>query len=1151
MHPDAVRSPRSFTLLTATAILAMASVAWLIPAGDALARGEDPPIESMSDLFTYDGLLDQILTRPFAAANPVLGLLPPLDPPLPLLGPDPDGIPHATVTRYTIDGPLFNGFYRSGLDRAPAFCETPQASPTQKQSRITLEIWVPDPIDLSDPKSAVVLVIKSASPDLDDLRPPRLLADQLAKWGICSVVWWERDDNPVDTTPYPDIAVVSRSGSSWGYLLGDGTAAFEPPLLKPYPEDAFPKAIETGDFNGDGNVDVVVALDGADVIDVRFGDGYGAFKDNTGFATGAFPRALAVASLDPLNDAHEDIVVANRNSDDVTILLGDGDGGFEASQVGVGVQPSDVVVADFDEDGNPDIAVSNGGDSSVTILFGDGAGGFGGPLTFSVGDNPFAMAVGDFDGDFHLDLITANRDSDDCSLLLGNGNGTFQAAMTHPAGTDPSDIVVGHFDVGPTLDVAVANGGSNDVTVLLGNGFGGFGAPSTFMAGDFPNGLAAGDVDGNTTEDLVVANRDSGDVTVLLGNGFGGFVEAPDSPFVVDDGPSDVVLANLTNSTQKLAHQLGYFGDGALQIAGFGWMVHRRLIKAPSEALTNQELRFDFRFAYAQAYLMATTFFQEYMKQSYPGNPDIDDWLDALKISYAGGSKRGGGISTAVFESNILSTVDPRNVVGLFISGYEGLDAGELSGFHRYESDWGHTFDLDEMEEFRADPCPTVTCDPEPCPSTECGEDSGEHPFKSFAIWAHRMRHETQSYAIAYTPASSDANMSMLSDVLIVNAVGTHDWINPLGSHRAFYNEFTDLDSITLQRINHNHGSLIERGQWTATEILHMRALYNMRWAADQARIDDLPLHRIRWVDLQEGTENWTATIEHETTSQSTFAEDYTVWVAVSDDRDFRRNSTPVQRRPLTPCIDSDPNPAGDLEDVFFAATTISIDTQGNQRVITFEPPPAVNSFVNPLVSVIVEGRFDGSDPEDTIDDLIVTTIPEFLNEDVHPGSISACQGKDGEHVITVNGQTGTADEYWVLVDSVGSLSLDIALPSGGGNGKFLANLDRGFPTPASITRLSNQLGDTCFPFLLNRGAAPVARFNSIGKEHKVGGSEYFGAKTADPDRAPTNLLDLPNGDSTNMLIGHVFTLQGVILNPAVAGPKQASITNAVVITII
>ncbi len=1130
-------------------------------ASTALAKGEggggNPPVQTMRALFDHDGLLDLILQRIYEAGRPVVRPYRPF----PTQGggeggdgsgPDPDGVPYATVLRATIDGPAFRGYYREGLNRTPDFCVTPNAPPIRKESRITLEIWTPDPLDFSDLDSAVVLVQKSIVPDGINPTTPQLIADQLAQWGISTVLWWERDDLPAaGTIPNLDVVVANRTGDSYAFFLGTG-ALPEPPIVTPVPQDTFPHEVIADDFDADGNLDLAIAYDGTDTVSVRLGDGYGLFKNNTDFSVGTFPRALDSGSVNNGTDGHLDLVVANRNSDNITVMLGDGTGDFPTiTSVAVGVQPSDVIIEDFDGDSRPDVVVSNGGDNNVMFLKGDGSGGFSAPVAFPTDQNPFAMVVGDLNNDLKLDLVTANRDTNNVSVLLGNGDGTFQPPLNTPVGTDPTDIIVGFLNGDLNLDVAVSNSLTNNVTVLRGNGAGGFAAPTTVPAGTFPNALDAGDLDGNGTLDLIVGNRDSGDVSVLLGNGTGNFLQAPGSPFVVDDGPSGIVVGNFTDATLKLAYQFGYSGDGAVQEAGFGWMVHRRLNKNPGASLTGEELRFDLRFAYAQAYLISTTFFTELLKFQFPSDPNLEDWLDELKINYAGGSKRGGGISTAVMQSNILAGVDPRNVTGLFISGYEGLDAGELSGLHRYESDWTHTFDPDEIEVWRDQPCPVEACLQGPCPSVDCPEDSGEHVFRTFAAWAHRMRDEPQSYAQVYTPSQNPANLLLLQNVLLINTVGTHDWINPLGSHRNFYEENPGLDSITLQRINKNHGSLVELGDWSAKDILHMRALYGMRNASNPPALDTYPLHRVKWVDLQMGSPDWTATIELETNHSGSFPEDYTVWVAFSDDRDFRRNADPIESRPQTPCIDSDPNTVGDSEDYFIAVTPTSVVPSGNQRILTFQPPAEYSDFTDPLISVIVEGYFEGFDAGDTVDDLIVTTWPKFLNEDLYPGSISDCQGKDGLNLVSVNGQTGAGQEWTVVADSTGPLQFSIVKPPAGGNGKFFAQLDAGLPTNSTITKLTNQLGDTCFPVLLNNGAAPVARFNGIGKKDKVGCSEYFGDDTvADPANAPTTFLDLPTGDAGNLPIGTVFTLHAVIINPAVVGAKQASITNSVIVTI-
>src|SRR5262249_10582061 len=86
---------------------------------------------------------------------------------------------------------------------------------------------------------------------------------------------------------------------------------------------------------------------------------------------------------------------------------------------GVGANPTTTIaVGDFNGDGKQDLAVPNFGSSNVSILLGDGAGGFGSATNFSVGLSSFGGVVGDFDGDGKQDLAAANWDSNNVSILL-------------------------------------------------------------------------------------------------------------------------------------------------------------------------------------------------------------------------------------------------------------------------------------------------------------------------------------------------------------------------------------------------------------------------------------------------------------------------------------------------------------------------------------------------------------------------------------------------------------------------------------------------------------------------------------------------------------------------------------------------------------
>jgi hypothetical protein len=87
--------------------------------------------------------------------------------------------------------------------------------------------------------------------------------------------------------------------------------------------------------------------------------------------------------------------------------------------VAAGAQPVAIEAADFDRDGAIDLAVANLTTSSVTVLGGDGRGGFAEAGVFAVGKSPAGLAAGDWNGDGRIDLAVVNSGSNDVSVLLG------------------------------------------------------------------------------------------------------------------------------------------------------------------------------------------------------------------------------------------------------------------------------------------------------------------------------------------------------------------------------------------------------------------------------------------------------------------------------------------------------------------------------------------------------------------------------------------------------------------------------------------------------------------------------------------------------------------------------------------------------------
>ncbi len=332
-----------------------------------------------------------------------------------------------------------------------------------------------------------------------------------------------------------------------------------------------PAAVVVGDFNGDSKADIAIANNGDNTVTVLLGDGIGGFTAAVGspFSVGKQPASIAISDFN--GDGKADLAIVNSTDNTVTVLLGNGSGGFSPavhSPFAVGGHPRSITIADFNGDGKADLATANYGSANVTVLLGDGTGNFTGASgsPFTVGTNPFSIAAGDFNGDGHADLAVGNQGSNNVTVLLGNGSGGFTSPVGNPfaVGNHPNSVAVGDFNGDGKADLAAANFNDNTVTVLLGNGSGGFTAASgsPFAVGTHPYSVAVGDFNGDGKADLAVANSGSANVTVLLGNGSGGFSAESGSPFgaggntptalaVGDfngDGRADLAIVNLVSA---------------------------------------------------------------------------------------------------------------------------------------------------------------------------------------------------------------------------------------------------------------------------------------------------------------------------------------------------------------------------------------------------------------------------------------------------------------------------------------------------------------------------------------------------------------------------------------------------------------------------
>ena len=423
-----------------------------------------------------------------------------------------------------------------------------------------------------------------------------------------------------------DVVTANGSSSDISVHLTSGNGTFLPDQRYTAGDGPFngPRSVAFGDLNGDGRVDLVTANPASDTVGILFGNGDGSFQSQQRLAVGDNPLFVVVADIN--GDSKFDIITANRNSGDVSVLLGNGDGSFQPQlgytagdgaflgpiavavadingdgrldlvsrinasnelsillgngdatfqtqmRVPVGASPTAVAVADINGDNRMDLMATTSA-NAVTVSFGNGDGGFQTPQGYPVGSSPASLAAVDANGDGIPDIVTANLFSRDVSVLLGNGDGTFQAERRFSVGLRPSSIVAASIDGDSAVDLVLANAGFDNVTILYGNGNGTFRSRRAFAVGDAPLAVTVADFNGDGKSDIAAANRSSNDLSILQGIGDGTFQtqqrfavgSLPVAVVTADlnaDGRLDVITAN--SNTDDISILLGN-GDGTFQ----------------------------------------------------------------------------------------------------------------------------------------------------------------------------------------------------------------------------------------------------------------------------------------------------------------------------------------------------------------------------------------------------------------------------------------------------------------------------------------------------------------------------------------------------------------------------------------------------------
>lgn len=355
----------------------------------------------------------------------------------------------------------------------------------------------------------------------------------------------------------PDLVVIARDGVF--ILLNEGGGTFAPPISDP---SSFPVFV-VGDFNGDGKADI------SGIMGVRLSRGDGTFLPSRPIGNLFPPYAIQAGDFN--RDGKLDLLVSrygpwppgagpSQTAEQIRVWLGNGDGTFRPGHIlanpAGGVNQA--VVADFNHDGASDVAVLaiENLDSplvaSALVFLGQGDGTFGKAVRTRM--DATGLFVADFNADGLPDLATVGCEfcaPGTTGVFLGRGDGSSQLPVPYPSwGERDFWLTAGDFNGDGTVDL-VAGGSTNVVSIYPGKGDGAFGLPVLQPVAWFARSPAVVDLDGDGHLDLVTANDHSNTVSVLLAKTHGGpelrrAVSAASDTAIVAPGSLTTVFAPTT-----------------------------------------------------------------------------------------------------------------------------------------------------------------------------------------------------------------------------------------------------------------------------------------------------------------------------------------------------------------------------------------------------------------------------------------------------------------------------------------------------------------------------------------------------------------------------------------------------------------------------
>ncbi len=383
---------------------------------------------------------------------------------------------------------------------------------------------------------------------------------------------------PANSVDFSETSVLADFGT---LALNPATLAhtFTAPAYRAAPGGTTPAYAVTADLNGDGIPDLATSdsISGYSGMTVLLGNGDGTYRPGTNYPTTS-NTADPIQTGDFNGDGIVDLALTSQFNSDysggtVSIFLGNGDGTFqpEIAYTTPGFAVS-TVAGDFNRDGILDVAVLQFYPMQISVAFGNGDGTFGPSVNYPVGYDDFSaysIATADFNGDGALDLVEINQQDESAEVFLNSGSGVFSLSVNLQTDLGPQWVTTADLNGDGKKDVVTSNYGANTVGIFLGKGDGTFQPQVSYPVDGYAINLAVADLNGDGKLDIagsyyVPQNlAPTTEIGVIYGKGDGTFGPVTDFPTGQAHGTFVVPVDLNGDGTPDLINLDGSYGDSS------------------------------------------------------------------------------------------------------------------------------------------------------------------------------------------------------------------------------------------------------------------------------------------------------------------------------------------------------------------------------------------------------------------------------------------------------------------------------------------------------------------------------------------------------------------------------------------------------------